>query len=181
MTMIMLRFYKYRTAKRFCKHKFSWSTNKHTRGKNVNFMTRPLCLTTLLTISLHENGDPSGNWICIQTSKRKHVSHCQRKNCQAKGSELAPMIHLQLRWWQASWSQFAQCFYDKIGLFFVDFLDPWLEDNVLSLLNLSARNFWGRNFHENKFSWAGVRLRKLGKFSHIWYVNHIALVLHVWT
>ena len=108
----------YSKTKSFCKHKSSWSTNKHTRKKNINFTTRSLCLTTLLTISPHENGDPSGNWICIQMSKRKHVSHCQRKNCHAKERELALTVHLQLRWWQASWSQFAQCFYDKIGHFF---------------------------------------------------------------
>ena len=37
---------------------------------------------------------------------------------------------------------FARCFYNKMGEFSIELLDPQLNDNVLSFLNLlSARNF----------------------------------------
>lgn len=53
-------------------------------------------------------------------------------------------------------SQKHLCFCDEVGIFSVELLGSQLDNNVLSLLNSSARNFWKKKFCGKKFSRAGI-------------------------
>ena len=66
-------------------------------------------------------------------------------------------------------TQFARCFYDKIGQFSINLLVPRLEEAVLDFL--SARNFWkkffaGTNFRELMFDHKNHENFCLTKISH---------------
>ena len=50
----------------------------------------------------------------------------------------------------------GRCFCDEVGIFSIELLGSQLDSNVLSLLNLSARNFWKKKFCGKKFSRAGI-------------------------
>ena len=140
-------------------------------GKNFAifiFATRLWCLATPPTISCME-------MVTHSVFQRRNVSRistlikaCQSltaKNYHAKGRELTARIYSQLRRVdRRSWNTSAGCwcFYDKIGQLSVDLLDLQLEDTVLN--SLSARIFWRKNFHRNKFLRTGVWSRKSRKF-----------------
>ena len=77
------------------------------------------------------------------------------KNCHAKGKELTPRMYScgELIIGREKFPQFARCFDDKIGQLSDNLLDLRPEGTVL---DSSARTFWRKNFHGNKFLRAGV-------------------------
>ena len=102
------------------------------------------------------------------------------KNCHAKGRELTPRMYSQfneLIVGHKKFPQFARCFDDKIGQLSDNLLDLQLEGTVL---DLSARTFWRKNFCGNKFSRAGFFLPRenfplYGSMTFIlqWWQNYI--------
>ena len=122
------------------------------------------------------------------------------KNCHAKGWELTLRIYLQLGWWQASivgrekFPQFARTMDNIVRGVLSSMLDGsrtiflsiyWICSStwthcMCSASRSSARQqeIFGRNFRGNKFSWAGVWLRKSRKFPAIRYLHSHSLTTH---
>ena len=105
-----------------------------------------------------------GNSVCTSTLKHwqeaialiKAYELLLPKNSHAEGSELTPRIYLQLH--SKKISAVCLMFYDEVGQFSVELLDPQLNDSMLSLLNLQEIFRRGK-LHSKEFSQAGVSLQ----------------------
>ena len=76
-------------------------------------------------------------------------------------------------------------FLRQMGQFSVELLDPQLNDNMYGFLNvLSARNFWRKNFSQERILRAGIGSRKSQKnsvsqkFPAIWQFLLLFLCFH---
>ena len=89
---------------------------------------------------------------------QKYVGHSKKRNAMPKGNELTLRIHSQLRrvYCKSHSRKISTSCSMFLCQFSVELLDLWLNGNMLSLLNSSARNVWRKKVLRRPFSQAGI-------------------------